>query len=64
MAKQTPETGEARAGESAAVAEGLPAPQRMIDFHGTLFGSTLAKVFSALDSMAVGAVLAVRTNDP
>ena len=64
MAKQTPETGEARAGESAATPEPLAAPRRMIAFQGTLFGSTLAKVFSALDPMAVGAVLDVRTNDP
>ena len=64
MASPNPQNEEARAGESAAMPETLPAPQRMIDFHGTLFGSTLAKVFSALDSMAVGAVLAVRTNDP
>ena len=64
MARQSPETGEARTGESAATPEPPAAPRRKIDFQGTLFGSTLAKVFTALDPMAVGAVLDVRTNDP
>lgn len=40
------------------------APACSLKFRGTLFGSTLAKVFTALDGVALGQVVAITTNDP
>lgn len=49
-----------RDGEGAA----LPAPDYSLKIRGTLFGSTLAKVFSAVDRAGVGETVSVCTNDP
>lgn len=42
----------------------LPAADYSLKFRGTLFGSTLAKVFSAVDRAGVGETVSVCTNDP
>lgn len=49
-----------RDGEGAA----LPAADYSLKFRGTLFGSTLAKVFSAVDRAGVGETVSICTNDP
>lgn len=49
-----------RDGERAA----LPAAAYSLKFRGTLFGSTLAKVFSAVDRAGVGETVSICTNDP
>lgn len=42
----------------------VDSPACSLEFHATLFGSTLAKVFSALDGVALGQQVAITTNDP
>ena len=48
------------AGEGPAV----DSPACSLEFHATLFGSTLARVFTALDGVALGQPVAITTNDP
>ena len=42
----------------------LDAPACSLKFRGSLFGSTLAKVFSAVDQVGVGETVSICTNDP
>ena len=42
----------------------VDSPACSLEFHATLFGSTLAKVFTALDGVALGQQVAITTNDP
>ena len=53
-----------RNAETECNAETGPSPGHSLRIRATLFGSTLAKVFTALDAMEMGEVLAVTTNDP
>jgi uncharacterized protein (DUF697 family) len=49
---------------TAAGSTAVDSPACSLKFRGTLFGSTLAKVFTALDGVALGQVVAITTNDP
>ena len=42
----------------------LPEANLTLTFRGSLFKSTISRVFTALDQMELGEVLAVCTNDP
>jgi hypothetical protein len=42
----------------------FPEPKLTLTFRGSLFKSTISRVFTALDQMELGEVLAVCTNDP
>lgn len=57
-----PDTGQKITGAGEGPAGDSPACS--LEFHATLFGSTLAKVFSALDGVALGQQVAITTNDP
>lgn len=42
----------------------VDSPACSLKFRSTLFGSTLSKVFTALDGVALGQQVAITTNDP
>ncbi len=42
----------------------VPEPKLTLTFRGSLFKSTISRVFTALDQVALGEVVAVCTNDP
>lgn len=57
----------ARAGNEIIEAGEGPAvdpPAYSLKFRGTLFGSTLSRVFTALDGVSLGQEVAITTNDP
>ena len=49
---------------SACAADAAPLPAHSLKFRGTLFGSTLSRVFTVVDRAEVGEVISVSTNDP
>jgi len=49
---------------SPAPGRAAPEAKLTLTFRGSLFRSTISRVFTALDQVAVGEVVAVCTNDP
>ena len=49
---------------SPAPSSAVPEPKLTLTFRGSLFKSTISRVFTALDQVALGEVVAVCTNDP
>ena len=47
-----------------APAPDAPASDETIEITGAIFGNTIGKMEAALDTLAVGGVLKVHTNDP